>query len=977
LTLTAADGTNPGLLSTGSQTIAGAKTFSTDITAPNFLGNATTATTAGNITATSNTTLTSLANLATVGTITSGVWSASTIDIAKGGTGATTAAGARTNLGLVIGTDVMAANYTTTLTGDVTGAGNGSFATTLANSGVTSGTYGSSTAIPTFTVDSKGRLTAASIVGITAGVNSLNYTSTTSYAAGGTISGTSLTLAAASASNPGLISTGAQTIAGAKTFSNTATFNTDIKVNGLTVGVGLGGNIFNTALGNQALFSNTTGSSNVALGYLALLNNLDGGDNVAVGADVLSSNTSGGANVALGTASLRKNTIGVHNVSVGYYALSESILGSRNNAFGSRSLRYNTGSDNNSFGEQALYSNSGAGNNAFGNGALYGNTTGSNNVAIGLSALGHKGTGNNNVALGSMAGEKIADGSTSNTASDNSVFLGYGSYPQAISQTNQIVIGYNTIGNGSNTVTIGNGSITKNYFNGDIALTGNITSGTWSATEVAIAKGGTGATTAADARTNLGLGSLATKSNIANADVVSGAAIDFSKLNITKANITGLGIQDGLTAGSGISISSGTISVTGLTTVNLSSTAGITNAQLANSSTTLGSTTMTLGSTVTSVAGLTSVTSTGFTGALTGNASTATKLAATKNINGVAFDGSSDITIAADAGTLSGTSLKSTITGSSLTSVGTITSGTWNGSTIGVAYGGTGVTSSTGSGSLVLSTSPTLVSPILGTPTSVTLTNGTGLPISSGVSGLGTGVATYLVTPTSANLISAMTDETGAGALVFANTPTLVTPVIGAATGTSLSLTGNLSAAAGTFSSTLSAGASTLASASITNNATVGGTLGVTGATTLAALTTTGAATFSGTVAIPTGSALNKVLTSDASGNATWKSAYSAISSKTVNYTLTLDDNYIIVGSASTTGKTFTLPTAVGCAGKEFTIKNLSAFSVAISTTSSQYIIQDNSTATTTSAALGIEPSNNWIKVISDGTSWISFRALF
>ena len=141
--------------------------------------------------------------------------------------------------------------------------------------------------------------------------------------------------------------------------------------------------------------------------------------------------------------------------------------------------------------------------------------------------------------------------------------------------------------------------------------------------------------------------------------------------------------------------------------------------------------------------------------------------------------------------------------------------------------------------------------------------------------------------------------------------------------------------------------------------------------------TSTGAATFSGTVAIPTGSALNKVLTSDASGNATWKSAYSAISSKTVNYTLTLDDNYIIVGSASTTGKTFTLPTAVGCAGKEFTIKNLSAFSVAISTTSSQYIIQDNSTATTTSAALGIEPSNNWIKVISDGTSWISFRALF
>ena len=61
-----------------------------------------------------------------------------------------------------------------------------------------------------------------------------------------------------------------------------------------------------------------------------------------------------------------------------------------------------------------------------------------------------------------------------------------------------------------------------------------------------------------------------------------------------------------------------------------------------------------------------------------------------------------------------------------------------------VAKGGTGVGTSTGSGNNVLSTSPTLVTPILGTPTSATLTNATGLPISTGVSGLGTGVATAL-----------------------------------------------------------------------------------------------------------------------------------------------------------------------------------------------------------------------------------------
>jgi len=99
--------------------------------------------------------------------------------------------------------------------------------------------------------------------------------------------------------------------------------------------------------------------------------------------------------------------------------------------------------------------------------------------------------------------------------------------------------------------------------------------------------------------------------------------------------------------------------------------------------------------------------------------------------------------------------------------------------TLPVANGGTGVTSSTGTGSVVLSNSPTLVTPALGTPASGTATNLTGLPISTGVSGLGTGVATFLGTPSSANLASAVTDETGSGALVFANSPTLVTPALG------------------------------------------------------------------------------------------------------------------------------------------------------------------------------------------------------
>ena len=117
------------------------------------------------------------------------------------------------------------------------------------------------------------------------------------------------------------------------------------------------------------------------------------------------------------------------------------------------------------------------------------------------------------------------------------------------------------------------------------------------------------------------------------------------------------------------------------------------------------------------------------------------------------------------------------------------------GSALPVASGGTGVTTSTGSGNTVLSTSPTLVTPVLGTPSSGTLTSCTGyttanlsgsiglttqvtgtLPVANGGTGitsLGTGVATFLGTPSSANLIAAVTDETGSGSLVFGTSPTL------------------------------------------------------------------------------------------------------------------------------------------------------------------------------------------------------------
>jgi hypothetical protein len=114
-------------------------------------------------------------------------------------------------------------------------------------------------------------------------------------------------------------------------------------------------------------------------------------------------------------------------------------------------------------------------------------------------------------------------------------------------------------------------------------------------------------------------------------------------------------------------------------------------------------------------------------------------------------------------------------------------------------------------------TSPTLTTPDLGTPSAGTLTNATGLPVATGISGLGTGVATFLATPSSANLASALTDESGSSTVAFTTSPTFITPTLGAAAATSIAfadaLVGSALATAGTSATTIDTWSATTYSA--------------------------------------------------------------------------------------------------------------------------------------------------------------------
>jgi hypothetical protein len=214
----------------------------------------------------------------------------------------------------------------------------------------------------------------------------------------------------------------------------------------------------NTAEGNYALYSLTTGFSNSGCGRSALYSITSGDSNTAVGDQSLFSVTDGNDNTAIGAGALYFNSAS-NNTAIGRFALQYNGSGADNTATGARALLNNTtGAGNTADGSQALISNtSGANNTAAGIAALYENTMGNFNTAFGTQALESNTTASKNTALGFWA---LID----NTTGANNIAVGYQAGINLTTGSNNIDIGASGPAGEANTIRIGKQGTQKKTF---------------------------------------------------------------------------------------------------------------------------------------------------------------------------------------------------------------------------------------------------------------------------------------------------------------------------------------------------------------------------------------------------------------------------------------------------------------------------------------------------------------------------------
>jgi hypothetical protein len=249
------------------------------------------------------------------------------------------------------------------------------------------------------------------------------------------------------------------------------------------INTGTGDGTNNTAIGFDALNSNTSGNLNTATGSRALIKNTTGNLNTATGVEALRRNTTGFENTATGVSALFSNTTGFFNTATGVGALDVNSTGSHNTATGHDALFFNsTGSENTATGFDALASNTtGFDNTANGINALFSNTTGNNNTASGVNALFNNITGSFNTATGqgslysNRGSNNTADGQNalkSNTTGSNNVAVGSNAGKNLTTGNNNIDVSNPGFAGEANTIRIGKQGTQTSTFIAGIAGTG-------------------------------------------------------------------------------------------------------------------------------------------------------------------------------------------------------------------------------------------------------------------------------------------------------------------------------------------------------------------------------------------------------------------------------------------------------------------------------------------------------------------------
>lgn len=193
-------------------------------------------------------------------------------------------------------------------------------------------------------------------------------------------------------------------------------------------------------------------SGNFSLGATATLAG-EASENIGIGYYSLSNLNTGSRNTAIGVSSLVSTTSGVGNSAIGWGSLTRNTTGSLNTAIGFISMLYNTtGNTNTAVGYASLESITGASDN---------------NTALGSFALQKLLIGSRNIGIGVNSGSATALGGD-NTSATNSIYIGYDTRPPTSGGTNQIIIGDQAVGKGSNTAVIGNASLNALYSSGQI-----------------------------------------------------------------------------------------------------------------------------------------------------------------------------------------------------------------------------------------------------------------------------------------------------------------------------------------------------------------------------------------------------------------------------------------------------------------------------------------------------------------------------